>query len=152
MARRMKTFLLVIGLVLVLGVAPALAGKGGNGNGGGNNAITGSIALMADGAARAAAAGPTYGDTVMFDTTVEGKMAPKSRVYITVVCFQGGDVVYQYSGAADASYPLTDQAGQGLEWDGGEADCEARFIYEVAKGKGYDRQWLDADDFHTYSA
>jgi hypothetical protein len=140
----MTTFLLLTGLVLVLAAAPALGAKGGNKG----SEVTGSIALHSDTARLAdAEAGPLYGTEVSFDTEVSGTMAPKSDVYVTVVCLQNDTVVYQYSGGVDAAYPLADQAGQGLEWDGGDADCSATLIYSVRKGKSFDLTWLDVEEF-----
>jgi hypothetical protein len=150
MARRTKTFIILTGLILVLATAPALAARGGNGGNGGG-AVTGAIALHTDGFTARAALGPTYGDTISFDTDVSGKTSPKSTIYVTVVCTQGDAVVYQYSGAPDATYPLADQAGQGLEWDGDDADCSATLIYKVPKGKAYELTWLDVAEFHAYS-
>jgi hypothetical protein len=142
----MMTFLLLTGLVLVLAAAPALGAKGGNKG----NEVTGSIALHSDAARLSdAAAGPSYGSEVSFDTEVSGTMAPKSDVYVTVVCVQNDTVVFQYSGGVDAAYPLADQAGQGLEWDGGDADCSATLIYSVRKGKSFDLTWLDVEEFHV---
>ena len=146
MGRRMTTFLLLTGLVLVLAAAPAFGAKGGNKG----DAVTGSIALHSDTARLAAAAGPSYGSEVSFDTEVSGTMAPKSDVYVTIVCLQNDTVVYQYSGGIDAAYPLADQAGQGLEWDGGDADCSATLIYSVRKGKSFDLTWLDTEEFHVF--
>ncbi len=148
MARRMTTFLLLAGLVLVLAAAPAFAAKGGNDKVG----VTGSITLQSAARLAAGTSGPSYGDTISFDTNVDGKLSPKATVYITVVCTQGDTVVYQYSGAPNSAFPLADQAGQGLEWDGGEADCSATLIYRVPKGKSYDITWLDVERFHAYEA
>jgi len=147
MPRRMTTFLLLTGLVLVLAAAPALGAKGGNKGGD----VAGSIALHSDTARFVGAeVGPAYGSEVSFDTAVSGTMAPKSDVYVTVVCVQNNAVVYQYSGGTDAAYPLADQAGQGLEWDGGDADCSATLIYSVRKGKSFDLTWLDIEEFHVF--
>jgi len=146
MPKRMTTFLLLTGLVLVLAATPAFGAKGGNKG----DAVTGSIALHTDTARLAAAeAGPRYGTEVMFDTAVSGTMAPKSGVYVTVVCMQEKTVVYQYSGEPDEAYPLADQAGQGLEWDGGDAECSATLIYSVRKGKSFDLTWLDVEEFQA---
>ena len=109
------------------------------------------IALRSDTARLVTAeAGPRYGTEVAFDTAVSGTMAPKSGLYVTVVCLQRGTVVYQYSGDPDVSYPLADQAGQGLEWDGGDADCSATLIYSERKGKSFDLTWLDIEEFHVF--
>lgn len=146
MARKTK-ILLLAALILVFAGAPALAARGGD-------PVTGTIALHREAGATLAANndGVTYGESITFDTTVGGKMAPKSTVYITVVCLQGDAVVYQYSANLDAAFPLADQPGQGLDWDGGDADCSATLIYKVRKGKSYDLTWLDTTDFLAHSA
>lgn len=158
MGRHMKVFLIVLSLVLAVGVAPAAAAKGGNGGkgggGGGGNEVTGTIDLMSAEAADAGAApaGPHYGGTVEFDTVVTGDLANKSSVYITVVCTQDDTVVYQYSGPEGTVFPLADQAGQGLEWDGGAADCSAMLVYRVDKGRTTTINWLDVEEFAALAA
>ena len=94
----------------------------------------------------ASGADASYGDTVEFETSVSG-VSNRATVYITVVCKQGSTVVYQASAAPDASFELTDQAGDNLEWDGQSADCEAWLQHLVKKGKGYTVTNLDIDDF-----
>ena len=140
--RQRKVLVAIVGVALVASIPAALAGKGGG--------VTGSIELMSSGGlALTATSGPSYGQGVAFATTVEGKPAAKSSVYITVVCKQGTTVVYQASGSRDQTFVLADQAGQGLEWDGSDADCSATLIYKVKRGKSYDISWLDVDFFHT---
>ncbi|MDH3707020.1 MAG: hypothetical protein OES57_13200 [Acidimicrobiia bacterium] len=153
----MKAFLIVLTLVLAVAVSPASAAKGGNGGtggGGGGSEVTGTIDLMptAGAEAGAAPAGPHYGGTVEFDTTVNGDLAKKSSVYITVVCMQDDTVVYQYSGPEGTVFPLADQAGQGLDWDGGAAECSATLIYKVDKGRTTTINWLDIEEFAAQGA
>jgi hypothetical protein len=128
-----------IALIALAGVAlsasPAAAG--------GSN-VTGSIEV-----APSTASQMSYGDTVYFATTVEGRLAPKSKVYVTVVCSQDGRLVYQYSGSRDYGFPLVDQAGAGLEWPGGSASCEATLIYKVPTGRSYTYYWLDQTMFEV---
>ncbi len=96
-----------------------------------------------------ALAGPSYGDTVNLTTTIDGKVSRNSRVYVTVICRQDV-VVYQWSKWNDSgeySFPLRDQAGQGLDWDGGPASCEASLIYRVEKGRSAQLSTLDAVEF-----
>jgi hypothetical protein len=67
-----------------------------------------------------------------FDTTVAG--LGRGYVYVTVVCVQGATVVYQWSKRPDEvelSFPLVDQAGQGLEWSGGPARGIARLVHRI---------------------
>lgn len=126
------------GLLSLLVASPAGAAK--------QQGPTGTIELMAAEAPAAAssAAVPSayaYGDSVEFETTLEGRVSSKAIVYVTVVCMQDGDVVYQYSGDRQGSFPLADQAG--LEWNGGDASCEAWLIYRVEKGRSAEITMLD---------
>lgn len=129
--------------VMVMASIPALAAK--------PSGVTGSIELMAAPTALAASdaggADLAYGGYAEFDARVDGKMTNNSSVYVTVVCSQGSEVVYQWSAAADFAFPLHDQAGQGLEWDGGAADCSGSLIYKVDKGRKYTLTTLDTTTF-----
>lgn len=130
------------GLISLLIASPAGAAK--------QQGPTGTIELMPDGAAAAtvdaaSTAAYQYGESVAFQTTVDGRVSAKATVYVTVVCMQGNEVVYQYSGDRDGSFPLADQAG--LEWDGGDASCEAWLIYRVEKGKSAEITMLDMVPF-----
>lgn len=126
--------------LLIVGASAATAAK--------PSGPTGSIELAADSGEALAVARASYGvaynDTVSFDTTVDGA-GPKAQVYITVICMQGRDVVYQVSGAVDADFTLDDRAG--LVWDGGAADCEAHLVHRVKQGRGYEITYLDMDAF-----
>lgn len=124
----------------------ALAARGGNG-GDGKAGPTGSIELTEPGVQVVAAVGAAdaaYGDTVHFDTEVTNA-STKAQVYVTIVCMQDADVVFQVSGDRDDGFELTDRAG--LVWDGGPADCEAWLIHRVKKGRGYEITYLDMDPF-----
>ena len=127
----------IMGLVAVI-AGPALAGGKGS-------SVTGSIELAST-ARLAAGAGPRYGDAVRFDTTVDGRLASNSKVYVTVVCSQGGNVVYQWSADPGFTFPLQDQAG--LEWDGGAASCSATLIYRIYKKEDV-ITWLDQAVFEV---
>jgi len=87
-----------------------------------------------------------YGGNVEFQTSVNGRTSG-GTLYVSVVCLQGSNVVYQWSGDPAASYPLTDQAGDGLNWDGGAASCSGSLIYRVQKGKGFVFTTLDSVPF-----
>jgi hypothetical protein len=81
----------------------------------------------------------TYGGSVSFDTTVSGKVNKQAYVYVSVVCWQGTErvdpVVYQWSSHVNGFvFPLVDQQGQGLEWNGEAADCGAQLIYKLENG------------------
>jgi hypothetical protein len=79
-----------------------------------------------------------YGGSVSFDTTVTGKVQKQAEIYVSVVCWQGEPpvtVVYQWSSHVNSFvFPLFDQGGQGLEWNGGAADCAAQLIYRLDNG------------------
>lgn len=90
--------------------------------------------------------GVSYGDEVSFATEVTG-VSNRATVYITVVCMQGLEVVYQTSGSTDESFLLMDQGGDNLSWDGQAADCGAWLQHSVKKGKGSEITNLDTDFF-----
>lgn len=127
--------------LLISGVATASAAKPQKDSG-----PNGSIALAADETLQRASAtadsgsSVAYMDTISFNTVVENAAA-KADVYITVICMQGDDVVYQVSGARDADFLLNDRAG--LEWDGAAATCEGWLVHRVKKGKGSEITYLD---------
>jgi len=133
-------------LILALTAGPALAGKPGSGGG-----VTGSIELASPARTAEAGAWPRYGDSVAFSTSVEGRLAPHSRVYVLVVCLQGDKVVYQWSGDRDFAFPLSDQEGQGLEWDGGAASCSATLVYFVDRHED-EITYLDSTTFDAAAA
>jgi hypothetical protein len=110
---------------------------------------SGSIAVAStDADARTAAdTGLQYDGTVAFDTSVDGKISKQARVYVRVLCWQGDDIVFQYSADPDFQFPLIDQAGQGLEWNGEDASCEASLIYRVEKGRSVEMSVLDTTWF-----
>jgi hypothetical protein len=127
MLKRLSLALLAAASVAVVST-PAFAGSSG---------VTGTISLGgANKTAATTSAWPAYGDTVGFATTVQGKASPKGNVYVTTVCLQGSTVVYQASGAAGSDFALSDQGGQGLDWNGGAANCIAVLVYRVDGGKG----------------
>jgi hypothetical protein len=140
MSRRLKIVTLAVGVAMLAGIPGAFAGKGGNG-------VTGTIDL-AEPLTASAVAWPAYGDSVGFQTAVEGKMANGSKLFITVVCRQDGNVVYQSSGSTDAVFNLTDQPA--LDWNGADADCMAYLRYKVTKGKNIEYTVLDTEGFHCY--
>jgi hypothetical protein len=82
---------------------------------------------------------------------VEG-VSSKSRTYVTVVCLQQSSVVYQWSANPDFAFPLQDQAGQGLEWDGGSANCSGTLINREDKGRKITIRLLDDAPFSVDGA
>ena len=141
MRRFSRLSITAVFLTLLLAAAvPAMAGKK-------SEPVSGSIDLVAS-AARLAdggdLGGPAYGDTVRFATEVGGKVSSHARIYVSLICRQGGTVVYQWSADPDFSFPLEDQVGQGLDWDGGPAECTGSLIYRVDKGRNLSITELDA--------
>jgi hypothetical protein len=132
-----------LAIAAVLMATPALAGR--------DTGVSGTISLAGQNGARLAEGDVVlpYGETAWFDTTVDGRIGRKATVYITVVCLQGNEVVYQNSGARSAGFPLTDLSGQGLEWDGGPASCTATLIYSDESGRGTTILWLDQTAFEV---
>jgi len=113
----------------------------------GPSPVTGSIDLASD---LSRSSVPEYGDDVAFSTVVTGRMESKAYTYITTVCQQDGRVVYQWS-SRDLSFafPLVDQDGQGLEWVGGAAKCEAALVYRVDRKNAATIQTLDSVAFEV---
>jgi hypothetical protein len=89
-----------------------------------------------------------YGNTVTFITTTAGKMNPKGYLYVRVICSQDNKVVYQ-SSSRNLKFPflLTDQTGDGLDWNGGPADCQADLIYSTNGNRNTVIQLLDSVKF-----
>ena len=128
-------------LAAILALAtPAFAGK---------STLSGSIELASATALGLASIGPTYGGEVSFEISVDGKLSSQSRVYVAVVCEQKDRIVYQWSADPDFDFPLVDQAGQGLEWDGGDAACTATLIYRVERGRNVEIRFLDQTSFEA---
>jgi hypothetical protein len=137
-----------VAAALAVGVAvvPAMAGP---------TTVSGTIALESS-TARAAndAGGLRYGESARFTVTASGRVDSKAYLYISVVCFAGDTFVYQAT-SRDLSYafPLSDQTGQGLEWNGQAADCEAWLVYRTDKKNGTsDIQELDETTFAVEAA
>jgi len=94
-----------------------------------------------------------YGDWVTFDTTVDGKFSPKSRIYIQVLGSQGGKIVYQWSADPGFSFPLVQQDGLaalGIMFDPSQsAGFVASLIYREDKGQQTVITTLDKVEFST---
>ena len=141
MSRRMIFAMLAVASIAFV-AAPAHAGKPGSAP------LTGTIELV--GPARVAAtdtAWPAYGDAVDFRTTVNGTVGPKTTIYVNVVCLQGSTVVFQSSGPQGTTFTLTDQAGQGLEWDGAAADCIGSLVVREEKGRNVTISYIAQQGF-----
>jgi hypothetical protein len=141
----MKRLIAPIAALLILGAfaGPALAGK---------SIPTGDIELAGSTERVAGGNEIRYGEAVAFETVVEGRMGPKSRVYVTLVCAQDGQVVYEWSAGVDFSFPLVDQEGQGLDWDGAEAECTGALMYYEEGGKSPLIANLDQTEFTAQAA
>ena len=85
----------------------------------------------------AAASDIRYGGSVSFDVTVDGRLNGQAFLYTRLVCWTDPqNVVYQAASYDFAhSYPLTDQDGQGLDWQPDEvpATCQADLVYRVER-------------------
>ena len=89
-----------------------------------------------------------FGGNVSFQASVNGRLDSKGYTYITAMCQQGGKVVYQWSSRdLGFTFPLVDQDGQGLEWDGSRATCAGYLIYRVDRKNGDLIQTLDSVPF-----
>jgi hypothetical protein len=136
---------IALGLMIVVALAavsvPAFAGKRGS------SSVTGTIELVSTARLAEDQASPAYGEAVGFRTSVSGSLASKSMVYVNVVCLQGSAVVYQASGPQGSPFTMADQDGQGLEWDGGAADCVGALVYRVEQGKNVTISYLAHEDF-----
>ncbi len=79
-----------------------------------------------------------YGDNAGF-VQRNVLLGSNERSYVTVICTQGNDVVYQASqwGADLVVFTLADLGGQGLDWDpaAGPAACDASLIINEKRGK-----------------
>lgn len=87
-----------------------------------------------------------YGQTVSFNTSVQGRLAPKGYTYIRVVCWTDPqNVVYQWSSVdLDFAFPLSDQPGQGLVWNSEPATCIADLVYRIDGQRNITIESLDS--------
>jgi hypothetical protein len=143
MSRTLRMIATISALAAVIGVGgPTFAAKPPSG-------ISGTIALD-QGAGLASTASTTsvkYGDTAHFKTSVQGRLATNSMLYVTVVCVQGSTVVYQASADPSAGFTLQDQPGQGLDWNGQQASCSGSLVYREQNGKNVSISYLDSTSF-----
>ena len=117
---RILIFALIFAVIGTSAVAISLAAR---------STVSGTIALRSD---LSSPSGVSYGDTVRFDTSVSGRMAPKGYLVISLVCVQDRNIVYQVSAwDLSAGFTLVDQDGQNLEWDGGPARCRGSLVYRI---------------------
>ena len=91
--------------------------------------VHGTVLLEGDGTVQ-------YGDLAKFSTTMSGDVHEEAQGYVTVVCFQEDELVYQYSAKRGVKFLLTDPLEPGFNWDGGAASCTASLIYRVPAGDG----------------
>ena len=136
----------VIGSVMTTGTA--FAGKS-------SAVVTGHIELASAALLSADGGGMTYGDQVAFASSVTGRLSSKARVYVQVVCSQGGKVVYQWSADQGFVFPLVQQDGLaalGLMFDASQpAECTGSLIYREDGGQTIIKT-LDQVGFATVAA
>lgn len=129
----MKRLTVLIATALAVGALalPATADK--------SEGITGTIEVDTPARLADATVWPMYGDTVGFRTTVEGRVAPKARLYVQVVCSQDGAVVYVWSAETDFQFPIEQQDGFaaiGTLFDREQpSDCTGALIYREETGR-----------------
>lgn len=113
--------LTVVVLALSLAFVPAaLAGKGGKpGGGGGGSGGTIALVMVQDANGNGS---PDYGDTVTFAVSTSATTQP----FVTVNCYQAGQLVYQASNGIFAiSLNQLFVLGGTTAWQGGAASCTA---------------------------
>lgn len=102
------------------------------------------------------AVGLRWGDTAVFETSVTGNPGPHDEIYVTVIALQNGKVVYQWSqhvNGSPLSFPLEDQAGDGLNADVAYmAKGSASLLQRIPKGKGFTIRTLDTVTFWIATA
>lgn len=148
MERRLKVFLLVLSLAMVVVVPQALAAKGGNGgNGGGGKA---SIWIQEDVTARAADGSLRFEGEVMFGYETTYSDDRGRGPWIELQCKQDGEVVYrEWRAAFDGGYRYGEphNLGPSEAWQEGEADCTGILGHY---SKNFSKFMKDATvDFHV---
>ena len=114
--------------VTALSVTPGLAAKGGKGRSPDPAPTTSSIVLNE--------ADPHFGGTVTFTVTYPDM---KYTPFVSVLCSQNGEIVYQYAQWSEADGPWVPSL---TLWDaiwaangGGSANCVADLYYYIWKGQ-----------------
>ncbi len=95
---------------------------------------------------------PLYGDVVTFAINFDGTLSSKTRLFVTMFCKQDDVVVYQWSGDVDFAFPLINQDGPGLWWDGGDALCTASLMYREERGRKAELMILDNTSFEVWGS
>ena len=106
--------------------------------------VEGSIKLVSRGQV-------VFGDTIEYRTTASGIYSTKSNTYVTTVCFQGENMVYQMSAQQGVDFYMYDQMGSALEWDGGDASCSATLMYREVTGDTINVYVVDSISFEVKS-
>ncbi len=92
-----------------------------------------------------------YGDIVSYESNVSGVYFGDVNTYITTVCFQGDEMVFQKSVLQGVKVYLHNHAGSGLDWDEKEASCSATLMYrEVSKNNKVDIYIIDSTSFDVF--
>ena len=149
----------ILNSVVKVGVMAALVATSSSLYAGGKNrdagsGVTGSLTMLSpDGLSSAVSQYGSeiypvyYGDRVVFEISVDGKLSKNSRVYVTVICAQAGEIVYQASNWSDYTFYMQDLEGQGLDWNGESADCSATLVYREEKGREAVLNYLATTEF-----
>jgi|GEM_PF-6202443 len=103
--------------------------------------VEGTISMRSNGAA------PFYGSLITFDGRAVGSTHASAQTYVTVVCFQGSELVYQFNAKPGVKFLLTDPLEPGFNWDGGPASCNASLIYRVPGETQAELYMLDSMSF-----
>jgi hypothetical protein len=88
-----------------------------------------------------------YGDTVSYKSKMSGVSVETGNTYITTVCFQGDNMVFQRSVQQGVPIHLYDQIIEGLDWDGGAASCSATLMYRTISGGSINVYVVDSISF-----
>jgi hypothetical protein len=132
--RSVRPFLLSAALVAALAIpAATLAGKGGG------STSTPWIALASVSNGVLAAAAPRLGSSVKFST---GYPTGTKNPWVSLYCYQGGNVVYAEGGKPTADFVL---GGASSDWaaTGGAASCRAELG---------DLYWRGGKQYYTFLA
>ena len=120
--------LTVVALIALIVLPAAFAGKGNGGPRGGGGKPSGgggggslSLVMVVDNNGNGA---PNHGDTVTFDVTTTA-----DRPFVSVNCYQGGELVMGASAGFYEGYPWSTNFGLGTTtWTSGGADCTAQLF------------------------
>jgi hypothetical protein len=90
-----------------------------------------------------------YGDSIAYKSSFEEAVGDGASAFITTVCFQDDEMVYQVSAEEDASVYLYDQREGRLEWDGKNASCTATLMYRTVSSDTVHVSLIDSLTFEV---